>query len=97
MRFKIRKFWRREKKEVKKAQPPKPEKKLEREFPDISPVELRRNAGKHVAIVDGKIVAAAKGAKQTLMKVKDKYPSKKITLRYVANEKLLLKCRCLRK
>ncbi|RLG56612.1 MAG: hypothetical protein DRN83_03685 [Hadesarchaea archaeon] len=97
MRFKIQKFWRKEKKEVKKIEAPRPEKKQEREFPDISPAELRRNVGKHVAIVDGKIVAAAKGAKQTLTKAKDKYPSKKITLRYVANEKLLLKCGCLRK
>lgn len=76
---------------------PAPEKQPEKEFPGIGAGDLKKNTGKHVVIVDGKIIAAARDAKHAIAKVKKKHPNKKIILRYVANEKLILKCRCAKK
>lgn len=89
-------FPRRKKEEVVEVK--KPElKEVEKNFPKISEAEKKKYIGKHVAIVDGKIVTSASGAKSTIEIAKRKHLGKEIELRYVANEKLLLKCKCLEK
>ena len=89
-------FPRRKKEEV--AEVKKPElKEVEKDFPMISEAEKKKYIGKHVAIVDGKIVTSAGRAKRTIEIAKREHSGKEIELRYVANEKLLLKCKCLEK
>ena len=89
-------FPRRKKEEVVEVK--KPElKEVEKNFPMISEAEKKKYIGKHVAIVDGKIVTSAGGAKRTIEIAKREHSGKEIELRYVANEKLLLKCKCLEK
>jgi hypothetical protein len=89
-------FPRRKKEEVVEVK--KPElKEVEKNFPKISEAEQKKYIGKHIAIVDGKIVTSAGGARKTLEMAKREYSGKEIELRYVANEKLLLKCKCLEK
>lgn len=89
-------FPRRKKEEV--VEEKKPElKEVGREFPRISVAEQKKYIGKHVAIVDGKIVTSAGAAKKTLETAKQEHSGKEIGLRYVANEKLLIKCKCLEK
>ncbi|KUO39066.1 MAG: hypothetical protein AVW05_02395 [Hadesarchaea archaeon DG-33] len=89
-------FPRRKKEEVVEVK--KPElKEVEKNFPKISEAEQKKYIGRHIAIVDGKIVTSAGGARRTLEMAKREYSGKEIELRYVANEKLLLKCKCLEK
>jgi hypothetical protein len=74
----------------------KPEAKIvEQKFPRISSTEQKKYVGKHVAIVDGKIVAFAGTAKRVLTTAKRRYPGKEIILRYVGSERLLIKCKCI--
>lgn len=97
MRVRLPRFWRRKKKEVVEVKKPELERKQKKEFPEISTAEQRKYIGKHVAVMDGKIAAAGGSAGQVLARVKKKHPKKKIILRYVANDRLLLKCKCLEK
>jgi len=93
----IRRFLRfpRRKKE-KVVEVKKPElKEVGREFPRISAAEQKKHIGKHVAIVDGKIVASADTAGKALAKAKQEHSDEKIDLRYIGGERLLLKCKCL--
>ncbi|MDH5685251.1 MAG: DUF5678 domain-containing protein [Hadesarchaea archaeon] len=90
-------FWKRKKEKAAKVEKPEIEKVPEREFPEISTAEQKKYIGKHVAIVDGKIVTSAGAAKKTLETAKQEHSGKEIGLRYVANEKLLIKCKCLEK
>ncbi len=94
MRFLKRLPFLRGKKEEEVAEVEKPEVKVEREFPGISEAELRKHMDKHVAIVDGRIVASAGTAKGVLVIAKQKHSGKEIALRYVGSERLLIKCRC---
>lgn len=89
-------FPKRKKEEVVEVKKPKP-KEVEKDFPRISETEQKKYIGKHVAIVDGKIVTSAGGAQKTLEMAKREHSGKEIELRYVANEKLLIKCKCLEK
>ena len=92
----IRRFLRfpRRKKE-KVVEEKKPElKEVRKEFPGISIAEQKKHIGKHVTIVDGKIVTSAGTAKEALTMAKRKHSDEKIELRYVGNERLLLKCKC---
>ena len=89
-------FPKRKKEEVVEVK--KPElKEVEKDFPRISEAEQKKYIGKHVAIVDGKIAASAGGAHKTFEMAKREHSGKEIELRYVANEKLLLKCKCIEK
>jgi len=89
-------FPRRKKEEVVEVK--KPELKDEgREVPRISATEQKKCIGKHVAIVDGKIVTSAGTARNTLAMAKRKHSGKKIDLRYIGGERLMLKCKCLEK
>ncbi len=90
-------FWKRKKEKAAEVEKPEIEKAPEREFPEISTAEQKKYIGKHVAIVDGKIVTSAGAAKKTLETAKQEHSGKEIGLRYVANEKLLIKCKCLEK
>lgn len=94
MRSRLR-FLGRKKKEVIEAEKPRHGEEPKKEFPAIAKEAQRKYIGKHVVIVDGKIATAARSAKQALAKVKKKYPKEKIILRYVANENVFLKCKCL--
>jgi len=89
-------FPRRKKEEVVEVKKPEP-KEVEKDFPRISEAEQKKYISKHVAIVDGKIVTSAGGAQKTFEMAKRKHSGKEIKLRYVANEKLLIKCKCLEK
>ncbi|MDH5443190.1 MAG: hypothetical protein ACETWO_04000 [Candidatus Hadarchaeaceae archaeon] len=86
----------RKKEEVVEVKKPEP-KGVEKNFPKISEAEQKKYIGKHVAIVEGKIATSAGGARKTLEMAKREYSGKEIELRYVANEKLLIKCKCLEK
>lgn len=97
MRVRFPRFRQRKKKEVVEVKKPELERKPEKEFPRISTGEQKKYIGKHVAIMDGKIVTAARSAGQVLAQVEKKHPKKKIILRYVVNDKLLLKCKCLKR
>ncbi len=89
-------FPRRKKEEIVEVK--KPElKEVEKDFPKISEAEQKKYIGKHVAIVDGKIVTSTNAARKTLEMAKREHSGKEIKLRYVANEKLLIKCKCLEK
>lgn len=86
-------FPRRKKEKV--VEEKKPElKEVGREFPRISVAEQKKHVGKHVAIVDGKIVTSVGTAKEALAMAKRKHSGEKIELRYVGSERLLLKCKC---
>ena len=89
-------FPRRKKEEIVEVKTPEL-KEVEKDFPKISEAEQKKYIGKHVAIVDGKIVISTGEAKKTLQTAKREHSGKEIELRYVANEKLLLKCKCLEK
>lgn len=86
-------FLRRKKEEVVEIE--KPEVEVKEEFPGISSAERIGHVGKHVAIVGGKIIASASDAEGVLKLAKRGHPSEEIVLRYVLNERLLLKCKCL--
>jgi len=94
---KIRRFLRfprRKKEEVVEVKKPEP-KEAGREFPGISAAEQKKCIGKHVAIVDGKIIASAGTARKALAMAKREHSGEKIDIRYVGGERLLLKCKCL--
>ena len=88
-------FLRRKKKKEAEAKKPEVEEKLKKEFPGISEAEQKRHVGKHVAIVNGKIVASASAARGALTAAKRKHSGKEIDLRYVGSERVLIKCKCL--
>ena len=80
------------------AEPPaRTEPKCEREFPRIPQAELRRHVGRHVALVEGRIVASADTARAALRAARQNHPGEEIDLRYVGSERLLIPCRCLDK
>ncbi|RLI76358.1 succinyl-CoA synthetase subunit alpha [Archaeoglobales archaeon] len=63
------------------------------EAPEISLEEQKKYAGKHVAIVDGKIVASGNTAKEAFQKAKLKFPEKRteeIGLMYIPKEELMI-------
>lgn len=63
------------------------------ETPQISPEDQKKYAGKHVAIVDGKIVACGDTAKEAFQKAKKMFPEKKaekIGLMYVPREEMMI-------
>jgi hypothetical protein len=95
MRF-LRFLRRKKKEEVAEVERPEV-KKVEKEFPGISEAEQKKYIGKHVAIVEGKIVASARTAKRALAMAKGKHSGKEIALRYVGSERLLINCKCLEK
>lgn len=91
---KLSRFWRRKEEEAAEVKP-EIEKVPKREFPGISAAEQKKYIGKHVAIVEGKIVASADTAKRALAMAKRKHSGKEIDLRYVGSERVLIKCKCL--
>ncbi len=63
------------------------------EAPEISPEEQKRYAGKHVAIIDQKIVASGNTAKQAFQKAQQEFPQKKteeIGLMFIPKEELMI-------
>lgn len=63
------------------------------EAPEISSEEQKRYAGKHVAIIDQKIVASGNTAKQAFQKAQQEFPQKKteeIGLMFIPKEELMI-------
>ncbi|MFO7967836.1 MAG: DUF5678 domain-containing protein [Archaeoglobaceae archaeon] len=63
------------------------------EAPIISLEEQKKYAGKHVAIVEGEIVASGDTAKEAFQKARIKLPEKKtdeIGLMYIPKEELMI-------
>lgn len=85
----------RKKEEVAEVEKPRVEEAPERESLEIGAEELQENVGRHIAIVGGKIVSSAKTAKKAFAKAKREHSGEEIVIRYVASERLLLKCKCL--
>ena len=49
----------------------------------ISHEEMRKYAGKYVAVMDGKVVASGKNLYQKIEELEKKYPDKKILVTYI--------------
>lgn len=64
-------------------------------FREVSKSSLEEHVEKHLAVVDGQIVASGDDPDAVLEEGKKKYPEEDITLTYVATSNLLLECRCL--
>lgn len=63
------------------------------EAPEISPEEQKKYAGKHVAIINQRIVASGNTAKEAFQKAQQKYPEKKteeIGLMFIPKEELMI-------
>ena len=56
----------------------------------ISHEEMRKYAGRYVAIMDGKVVASGKNLYQKIEEIERKHPNKKILVTYVPTEDLLI-------
>ncbi|RJS74619.1 hypothetical protein CW713_07170 [Methanophagales archaeon] len=55
-----------------------------------NPKELRKHAGKHVAIVDNEITDVGDSAKEVYEKAKKKYPDKSPLLTYIPKGETLI-------
>ncbi len=68
-------------------------KKMSIGIPEISFDEQKKHAGKHVAIIQGRIVASGDTAKEAFQKARLKFPEKRtdeIGLLYIPKEELMI-------
>ncbi|MDI6883871.1 MAG: DUF5678 domain-containing protein [Hadesarchaea archaeon] len=91
--MKLPKFFRK-KKVVRPRKPKVP--KAKTRVPHLESVVGAEHVGKHVALVGGEIIAAAKSAKQALQKAREKHPKGDIVVKFAGSEHLLIECKCLK-
>lgn len=56
------------------------------------PEELKKYAGKHIAIIDDRVVGVATSAKEAYMMAREKYPDKTPLLTYIPKGQTLVLC-----
>ena len=56
----------------------------------ISHEEMRKYAGKYVAVMDGKVVASGDRLYQKIEELEKKHPNKKILITFIPTEDLLI-------
>jgi hypothetical protein len=56
----------------------------------MSREEMRKYAGKYVAVMDGKVVASGRGLFKKVRKLEQEFPDKRIVVTYIPKEDLLI-------